>query len=43
MTLAPMINFAVKRFDFLTQLDGFPDARRGRSAGLESVSWVGLG
>jgi hypothetical protein len=34
MTLAPKIIFAVKRFDFLTHLDGFRDARLGRSAAL---------
>jgi hypothetical protein len=42
MNLAPMIIFAVKRFDFLTYPDGFRDARLGRSAGLESVYRVGF-
>ena len=42
MNLAPMIIFAVNRFDFFTHLDGFPDARLGRSAALESMHRVGL-
>jgi hypothetical protein len=42
MNMALVSTFAVSKLDFATQLDHYPDAGLGRSAGLESMHWFGL-